>query len=84
MLAFPASLKQLLTAYQPNFHYSLLDLSQQSPKDESWESIVQVALQLMKVARKRKQLEQFFYWLDTQVMPMTLALNDNVVESSWN
>jgi hypothetical protein len=28
MLAIPASLKHLLTAYQPNFHYSLLDLSQ--------------------------------------------------------
>ena len=34
MIEFPESLRDLLKAYQPNFHYALLDLTQQSPKDE--------------------------------------------------
>ncbi len=68
MIELPESFKDLLTKYQPTFQYSLLDLSQQNPKDEAWEATVKVALQLLKAARKRKQLEPFFYWLDEQVI----------------
>jgi predicted transposase/invertase (TIGR01784 family) len=63
LFALPESLRETLTPFVPQFQYLLLDLTRIDPTQEN-EPQLRIILNLMKLARFKDQMLQFFEWLD--------------------
>lgn len=74
LIACPDGLEAELGYFLPKFHHALFDLTQHQPKDEEPEGELRVVLQLMKMARGKQQLLQFFDWLGREVSAISTPL----------
>jgi predicted transposase YdaD len=63
---FPAAALSLpgVAESQPDFRYLVVDLTKIRPEHEYQEQSLKIVLHLMKLARQRDQIIEFFQWLD--------------------
>jgi predicted transposase/invertase (TIGR01784 family) len=66
LLFSDASLSAHLTPFMPEFRHLLLDLTQHCPDVEETDDTLRIILQLMKLAREKQRLLEFFDWLDRE------------------
>ena len=71
LLAQDAALAAHLRPFQPSFRHLLLDLTQHKPATEEPDETLRIVLHLMKLARDKQRLLEFFTWLDQTTLNIT-------------
>jgi len=74
LLAQDALLTAHLRPFQPSFRHLLLDLTQHQPATEEPDETLRIVLHLMKLARDKQRLLEFFTWLDQTTLDITQDL----------
>ena len=73
-LAQDAALAAHLRPFQPSFRHLLLDLTQHQPATEEPDETLRIVLHLMKLARDKQRLLEFFAWLDLTTLHVSQEL----------
>ena len=74
LLAQDTLLSSHLRPFQPSFRHLLLDLTQHQPATEEQDETLRIVLHLMKLARDKQRLLEFFAWLDQTTLHITQDL----------
>lgn len=74
LLSHDPALSDSLLPHLPSFRHLLLDLTQYQPATEEPNETLRIVLNLMKLAREKQRLLEFFSWLDQTTLQISMDL----------